>query len=78
MYVSWFVTQGLQISYIDWEASGHLVEHSGIVVPFLQSPLNDHQMEHLKATINPMFPSGSFGKDIHLNTLQLVLVLMGN
>ncbi|KAF3856920.1 hypothetical protein F7725_017643 [Dissostichus mawsoni] len=46
---------GLQIPYIDWEASGHLhEEHSGIVVPVTRSPLNDQQMEHLNANIDPI------------------------
>ncbi|XP_033987789.1 uncharacterized protein LOC117496702 isoform X1 [Trematomus bernacchii] len=69
----------LQIPYIDWEASGHLrEEHSGIVVPVTRSPLSDQQMEHLNANIDPMLPSDSFGKDIYLNTLRLVLFTTGN
>ena len=73
------MTQRLQIPYIDWEASGHLrEEHSGIVVPVTRSPLSDQQMEHLNANIDPMLPSDSFGKDIYLNTLRLVLFTTGN
>ncbi|XP_055029219.2 uncharacterized protein [Misgurnus anguillicaudatus] len=64
---------------IDWENVGipHR-SHYGIEVPEISSPFSPEEMEQLQTTINPKGPSQCFGRDIYLNMVQYIQIILAN
>ncbi|XP_052464888.1 uncharacterized protein LOC128021616 isoform X1 [Carassius gibelio] len=64
--------ENLQIPQIDWESSGLIPSdtNSGIQVPEIECPLSSEELNELKAAVDPMQPSGNFGADVYIATLQ--------
>ncbi|ROJ64365.1 hypothetical protein DPX16_0817 [Anabarilius grahami] len=53
-----------------------LEENTGVVVPQVDSPLSEYEMEHLRTTINPVSESRDFGQDIYLSVFRFVQQLV--
>ncbi|RVE70765.1 hypothetical protein OJAV_G00067790 [Oryzias javanicus] len=64
-------TQEFLIPDIDWEESGLSCQnHSSIVVPSLDCPLTEEQMDALQELVNPRAASLSFGSDIYIAAVE--------
>lgn len=58
---------------IEWDSSGIYGDQSpGVIVPVLETPLNELEMENLKRSIDPTAPSPCYGMDIYMATAECV------
>lgn len=66
--------QALNIPQIDWESSGLVVSdpNLGVQVPEIECPLSPEELAGLKAAVNPMELSTSFGADVYLRALEYI------
>ena len=61
---------------IDWEgpaAADEEYDHHGISLPTgVEPPINKHEIDELKRTVNPMERSADFGVDLYRATAEFV------
>ena len=49
-----------------------------VIVPETNIPLSPNSLQQLESQINPFLPCNDFGKQLYLDTVQLIFTLMQN
>ncbi|KTF92969.1 hypothetical protein cypCar_00035944 [Cyprinus carpio] len=71
-------TEELYLQHLDWEDCGLPYDSQhGVIVPTADSLLSPEELAGLKAAIDPMRPSMSYGTDIYLETTHYIQHILG-
>lgn len=62
----------------DHSSSNEDSSESGVVIPLTHIPLSSSSLQHLRNTINPNEECSDSGKQLYINTVQLIYALMQN
>ena len=76
--VSWTGALNSQVSGSDRPANCRLRNHCVVRIYPQVASLSPNSLQQLESQINPILPCNDFGKQLYLDTVQLIFTLMQN